>query len=171
MQLNAQLEEMEKKAGSLVEKMEDLREQGRDEEALELEEEVNATRLEISKIKRRLLKLQKEQGQSKQLKRDSSIGSEPHSIQEDTASDRASSTSSRTPKGGSLKLSRECKAPFDKPPPPVDQGSFNEDGEVVIEGNVFSHIKVSIPLFLVLFPSRQILLKSLTDISIQTETF
>ncbi len=41
------------------------------------------------------------------------------------------------------KLSKECKMPRDAPLPPVEYDVFNDEGEVVPEGNVVEQVKVS----------------------------
>ena len=41
-----------------------------------------------------------------------------------------------------VKLSKECKSPMDRPIPPVDPQSFNDEGEIVVEGNVLQSVKV-----------------------------
>ena len=141
--LNSQLADLESKSKKFTEEVEKLKAQGKDEEVLKLEEDLHANSLEISKLKRRLLKFEK--GQGSFLKRAASESSETRSIPDDVGSDRASSSGSRsTHKGGSLKMSRECKAPIDKPLPPVDVNSYNDDGDIVIEGNVVSQIKVGL---------------------------
>ena len=141
--MTSQLEELENRSKMLSKEIENLKAEEREEEALELEEDLHANLLEISKIKRRLIKIQKEHGGPKHVTRESSVTSETRSVPDDAGSDRASSSGSRsTQKGSSGKLSRECKAPMDKPLPPVDVNSYNDDGDIVVEGNVLSQIKV-----------------------------
>ena len=146
MLLSSQLEEMEAKTSRLNKEIERLKSADDEEESLALEEDLHVTLLEISKVKRRLLKIQKEHGITKQLARGSSVNSEAQSLPDGEASDNASSSGSRSAqKRINAKLSRECKVPLDdKPLPPVDIGSFNDDGDVVIEGNVLSQIQVRI---------------------------
>ena len=144
--LNSQLEDFERKSKQLNEEVEKLKSEGKEEDALELQEDLHANLLEISKIKRRLLKIQKGHGSS--TRQATSESSEGRSLPDEAGSDKVSSSGSRSAhKGSSLKLSRECKAPVDKPVPPVDLNSYNDDGDIVIEGNVLSQIKVSLGLF------------------------
>ena len=140
--LNSQLEESERKSARINEMIEKCRQQGDDEGALEFEEELHSTLLEISKTKRKLLKVEKEHGGTRQLVHSFSMSSESRSIPDDNLSDKASAASRSQKGSSSIKLSKECKAPVDKQPPPVDASSFNDDGEIVVEGNVFSQIKV-----------------------------
>ena len=147
--LNSQLEDLGRKSKQFNEEIEKLKSEGKEEDALERQEDLQANLLEISKIKRRLLKFQKGQHGSS-TRQTASESSEGRSLPDETGSDRASSSGSRSAhKGSSLKLSRECKAPVDKPVPPVDFNSYNDDGDIVIEGNVLSQIKVSLGLFFV----------------------
>ncbi|XP_065061324.1 trichohyalin-like isoform X1 [Rhopilema esculentum] len=139
--LNSQLEELERKSARTNEMIEKCRQQGDDEGALEFEEELHCTLLEISKTKRKLLKVEKEHGGTRQLVHSFSVSSESRSIPDDNLSDKASAASRSQKGSSSTKLSKECKAPVDKEPPPVDASSFNDGGEIVVEGNVFSQIK------------------------------
>ena len=139
----SQLEELESRSKKLNEDIAKQKAEGKAEgRSVELVDSLNANMREISKIQRRLLQIQKGHGNA--TRNTNSESSEARSIPDDAGSDKASSSGSRsTHKGGSLKLSRECKAPVDKPIPPVDVNSYNDDGDIVIEGNVLSQIKVS----------------------------
>ena len=129
---------MEHKVEDLNAQMEVLgKDEDAEEGALEIEEELHACRLELTKLKRKLAKMQKESQEARTPTRQSSSSSESHSVAEDGMFDRASSTGSRTPRGGSVKANRELK-----PQPPVNANAFNDDGEVVPEGNVISQIQV-----------------------------
>eukprot|EP00794_Sanderia_malayensis_P015126 gene15126-16682_t len=137
-ELQTQVEKMEQEIAIFGTRIEELKLEEREEEVLELEEKYHATKLELSKIKRQLLSTQKKGG-SKWNGRVSSSSS----VNEDACSDKASSSGSRTPRGGSLRMpSREIKRLSDKPQPPVDASAFNDEGEVVPEGNVVSQIQV-----------------------------
>jgi len=139
--LMSQLEELESRSKKLNEDIAKQKAEGKAEgRSVELVDSLNANMREISKIQRRLLQIQKGHGNA--TRNTTSESSEARSIPDDAGSDKASSSGSRsTHKGGSLKLSRECKAPVDKPIPPVDVNSYNDDGDIVIEGNVLSQIK------------------------------
>lgn len=84
------------------------------EGAADAEEEYHAASLEISQLKKQL----------KQIENNISNASQQRKAKE------------------TVKLSRECKAPLDKPPPPVDATSFNDDGECVPEGIISHRLKV-----------------------------
>ena len=87
---------------------------GDNEGATDAEEEYHAASLEISQLKKQL----------KQIENNISNASQQRKAKE------------------TVKLSRECKAPLDKPPPPVDATSFNDDGECVPEGIIGHRLKV-----------------------------
>ncbi len=142
--LQRQIEHTEQQISDLSMRIELLKQEEREEEALDVEEEFHAAKLELSKLKKKLLKIQKSLTSVKTLTRSSSSSSECHSVPDDAVSDRASSSGSRSQRGGLYKASRELQAPVEKTPPPVDVQSFNDDGEVVTEGNVISQIQVRI---------------------------
>ena len=87
---------------------------GDNEGATDAEEEYHAASLEMSQLKKQL----------KQIENNISNASQQRKAKE------------------TVKLSRECKAPLDKPPPPVDTTSFNDDGECVPEGIISHRLKV-----------------------------
>ena len=123
-------------------RLDKLNSQGRDEEALEAEEEYHAASLELSRIKRKALQIQANKTQSNfdhdSRRSSSSSGGYPAAVRSISESwDCTRAPSSMT------KLSRECKAPMKNPPPAVDPDSFNDEGEFVPEGSVLNRLKVS----------------------------
>lgn len=115
------LEMIERKADQAKLDHDSLVQAGRDTEALHVEEEFKAAFQEMTRMKKRLKQLDVETTNSHQKQISSN---------------------------DSAKLSRECKAPMTKPPPPVNVDEFNDDGECVPEGIINNRLKVALICFI-----------------------